>query len=76
MATLPDFQSATLTTFLTPNVAPGATLYTDGLKSFSGLREAGFKQVPRHQPLRIDLRKGAQSALPLGTAPLATCSNG
>ena len=32
---------------------------TDGLKSFTGLQEAGFKHVPRSQPLRIDLRKGA-----------------
>jgi transposase-like protein len=65
MAAIPDFKSATLTTFLTQNVAPGATIYTDGLKSFSGLREAGFKHVPRNQPLRTDLRKGAQSAVPL-----------
>jgi hypothetical protein len=34
-------------------------------KSFSGLREAGFKHVPRNQPLRTDLRKGAKSAVPL-----------
>src|SRR3954471_14963441 len=47
------------------SVAPGATVYTDGLKSFSGLREAGFKHVPRNQPLRIELRKGAKSAVPL-----------
>jgi len=30
---IPDFKSATLTTFLTQNVAPGATLYTDRLKA-------------------------------------------
>src|SRR3954470_8633883 len=48
-----------------PNVVPGATVYTDGLKSFRGLREAGFKHVPRNQPLRTDLRKGAASAVPL-----------
>lgn len=65
MAAIPDFKSATLTAFLTQNVAPGATVYTDGLKSFSGLREAGFKHVPRNQPLRTDLRKGAKSAVPL-----------
>ena len=40
-------------------------MYTDGLKSFTGLQEAGFQQVPRNQPLRTDLRKGAKSAVPL-----------
>ena len=39
--------------------------YTDGLKSFTGLQEAGFKHVPRSQPLRIYLREGAKSAVPL-----------
>jgi hypothetical protein len=29
------------------------------------LQEAGFKHVPRSQPLRIDLHKGAKSAVPL-----------
>jgi transposase-like protein len=47
------------------NVVPGSTVYTDGLKSFTGLKEAGFKHVPRSQPLRIDLRKGAKSVVPL-----------
>ena len=65
MAVIPDFKSATLTAFLKQNVAPGSTVYTDGLKSFTGLQEAGFKHVPRSQPLRIDLRKGAKSAVPL-----------
>ena len=40
-------------------------MYTDGLKSFTGLHEAGYKHVPRTQPLRIDLRKGAKSVVPL-----------
>ena len=62
MAVIPDFKSTTLTAFLKQNVAPGSTVYTDGLKSFTGLQEAGFKHVPRSQPLRIDLRKGAKSA--------------
>ena len=46
-------------------MAPGSTEHTDGLKSFTGLQEAGFKHVPRSQPLRIDLRNGAKSAVPL-----------
>lgn len=65
MAVIPDFRRTTLTAFLRQNVAAASTLYTDGLKSFAGLAEAGFRQVPRTQPLRIDLRKGAKSVLPL-----------
>ncbi len=47
------------------HVAPGSTLYTDGLKSFTGLEEAGFQHVARTQPLRTELRKGAKSVVPL-----------
>jgi transposase-like protein len=65
MAVIPDFKSGTLTAFLKQNLASGSTVYTDGLKSFTGLPEAGFKHVPRSQPLRIDLRKGAKSVVPL-----------
>jgi transposase-like protein len=55
MAVIPDFRRETLLAFLKDNVAPGTTVYTDGLKSFSGLKEAGFEHVPRTQPLRGDL---------------------
>src|ERR1035441_9933220 len=65
MAVIPDFKRVTLTGFLKQNVAPGSTVYTDGLKSFTGLQEAGFRHVPRNQPLQSDLRKGAKSAVPL-----------
>ena len=65
MSVIPDFKAATIMPFLTPNVSPGSTIYTDGLKSFSGLSEAGFKHVARNQPLRTELRKGAKSAVPL-----------
>ena len=65
MALIPDFKNTTLLAFLKQNVMPGSTVYTDGLKSFAGLPEAGFQHVPRIQPLRIDLRKGAKSVLPL-----------
>src|SRR5258708_19447538 len=43
----------------------GSTVYTDGLKTFAGLQEAGFEHVTRTQPLRIELRKGVKSVLPL-----------
>jgi transposase-like protein len=65
MSVIPDFKRATIMSFLTQHVAPGSTIYTDGLKSFSGLLEAGFKHVVRIQPLRLELRKGAKSAVPL-----------
>lgn len=65
MAVIPDFKSSTLIAFLKENVAPGSTVYTDGLKSFTGLAEAGYKHVPRSQPLRSELRQGAKSVVSL-----------
>jgi transposase-like protein len=65
MAVIPDFKRSTLIAFLKRNVAPCSTVYTDGLKSFTGLEEAGFQHQPRSQPLRIDLRKGVKSVVPL-----------
>ena len=65
MSVISDFKASTITRFLTQNVAPGSTLYTDGLKSFTGLPELGFKHVARIQPLRSALRKGAPSVVPL-----------
>ena len=51
--------------FLKKHVALGATIYTDGLKSFTGLKEAGFQHVARSQPRPTNLRKGAKSVVPL-----------
>ena len=65
MAVIPDFKSTTLLAFLKQNVALGSTIYTDGLKSFMGLPQAGFQHVARNQPLPIELRKGAKSVVPL-----------
>ena len=65
MAVIPDFKGATLLAFLKKNVAPDSTISTDGLKSFTGLKEAGFEHAPRIQPLPIDLRRGAKSVVPL-----------
>src|SRR5208283_5227949 len=62
---IPDFKASTIIPALTRNVAPGSTIYTDGLKSFSGLVDAGFKHVTRIQPVRSAMRKGAKSAVPL-----------
>ena len=65
MKVVPDFKAQTIIPFVKQNVAPGSTIYTDGLKSFGGLTEAGFKHITRTQPLRSELRKGAKSAVPL-----------
>jgi transposase-like protein len=65
MKAIPDFKATTIIPFLTQNVTPGSTIYTDGLKSCVGLSAAGFKHVVRNQPLRSELRKGAKSAVPL-----------
>ena len=65
MSVIPDFKATTILRFLSQNAAPGSTIYTDGLKSFAGLAEAGFKHVARIQPLRAELRKGAPSVVPL-----------
>src|SRR5207253_10172651 len=40
MAVIPDFRKETLLGFLKDNVEPGSTVYTDGLKSVTGLKEA------------------------------------
>ena len=40
------------------------TIYTDGLKSFVGFEQTGFRHIPRTQPLQGDLRKGAKSVVP------------
>jgi len=65
MAVIPDFKSVTLRAFVQHNVAPGSTIYTDGLKSFTGFEQTGFRHIPRTQPLQGDLRKGAKSVAPL-----------
>jgi len=65
MVVIPDFKSVTLLAFLKNNVVRGSTVYTDGLKSFTGLQEAGFRHVARNQPLPTNLRKGAKSVVPL-----------
>src|SRR5437588_471971 len=65
VAVIPDFRTMTLKAFIKQNVLPGSKIYTDGLKSYSGLEESGYHHVARIQPLRTDLRKGAKSAVPL-----------
>jgi transposase-like protein len=76
MKVIPDFKAKTIIPFLDQNVSSGSTIYTDGLKSFDGLTEAGFKHIARTQPLRSELRKRAKSAVPLAIVLLEISSNG
>ncbi len=64
MAVLADFKATTINDFLTQNFATGSTIFTDGLKTFTGLDEI-FQHVPRTQPLRTELHQGAKSVVPL-----------
>ena len=50
MAVVPDFAANTINNFLMKSVSVGATIYTDGLKSFAGLEGLGFKHVPVLSP--------------------------
>jgi len=70
MAVIPDFKTTTINHFLTQNVAPGATIYTDGLKSFGGLEEVGFQVCPPHLPGPLPTRnwRGYTHA-PAGRSP-------
>ena len=77
MKVIADFKSATLIAFLKENVVSGSTVYTDGLKSFTGLQEAGFRHVPRSQPRLIANcaeERNRWSLWRIGR--LATCSSG
>ena len=76
MAVIPDFKATTLMAFIRAHIAPRTTLYTDGLKQFTGLREAGFKHRPRTQPVPGSFAEGPSLWCRWRTAPLAISSNG
>lgn len=65
MPVIPDFKATTLLAFITQHVAPRSTIYTDGLKQFTGLPAAGFQHVQWTQSSPDELRKGATSVVPL-----------
>ena len=60
MTVSPDFGKATLTDFATQHIAYGTAIYTDGLKSFSGLTAAGY----HHVACRQQIRSGGLAVLP------------
>jgi transposase-like protein len=59
MVVLPNFTAATIAGILKRHVAPGTTVYTDGLGGFAGLPAAGFTHIPSNNP----------NAPPCGRAP-------
>ena len=65
MAVIPDIKQTTVLAFVKQQVAPGSTIYSDGLKGFDGLQTAGVRHVARNQPIRSALRKGVPSSVPL-----------
>jgi len=65
IAVVPDFKQTTMLAFVKQHVAPGSTVYTDGLKSFTALPAAGVRHVARTQPITTALRRGVPSVVPL-----------
>jgi len=65
MTVIPDFKSPTLNDLMTQPIAPSSTLYTDGLKTFTGLEKTGSTDIPSTQSQRIELWKRATSVVPL-----------
>lgn len=51
--------------FVRANVAPGSTIYTDGLKGWDGVKAADVRHIGRTQPDRTALRRGVPSVVPL-----------
>ena len=66
MAVIPDFKATTLSGFVQQHIAVGSTIYTDALKSFTGLDKVGYRHIARAQPKTTELRKGAKSVITLG----------
>ena len=54
MAVIPDFGQTTLTEFAAQHIAYGTTIYTDGLKSFGGLK-AAYNHIACPSWVRIEL---------------------
>ncbi|MGH8614620.1 MAG: IS1595 family transposase [Gammaproteobacteria bacterium] len=65
MAVIPDIKQTTVLAFVKQQVAPGSTIFSDGLKGYDGLRAADVRHVARTQPIRSALRKGVPSVVPL-----------
>lgn len=75
MQVIPDFKGATILDFVKRDIATGSAIFTDGLKSFEGLTAAGYRHVPRTQPIRLKLRQGESSAVPLVDRAIGNLQN-
>lgn len=75
MAVVPDVKQSTIRAFVTQHVAPGSTVYTDGLKSFTDLPAAGVRHVGRTQPIKTALRTGVPSVVPLADRVIGNLQN-
>lgn len=75
LVVLPNFTAATMSTIVKENVAPGSTVYTDGLGAFEGLKAAGYRHIALKQPLRSALHKGAASVVPLADRVVGNLQN-
>jgi transposase-like protein len=64
MAVVPDFKQTTMVEFVRHHVAPGSTVYTDGLKGYE-VQAPDVRHVARTQPPRSALRRGVPSVVPL-----------
>jgi transposase-like protein len=75
LVVLPDFTATTMSRIVQANIASGATVYTDGLGAFAGLKAAGYRHIALKQPLRSALRKGAGSVVPLADRVVGNLQN-
>src|SRR5712691_10209330 len=53
LVVLPDFTATTMSRIVKANVASGATVYTDGLGAFAGLKAAGMASSPSKRRKRL-----------------------
>ena len=65
MAVIPDFRKATITKFLTQNVDTRLDDLHRRPEELRWARRGRLQHIPRTQPLRTELRKGAKSVVPL-----------
>ncbi len=76
MAVIPDFKATTINDFLTRNVAPGSTIFTDGLKTFTGLDKNSFSISLARNPGEANCTRERNPWCPLLTVPSGTSSSG
>ena len=77
MAVIPDFKATTLTAFIQQNVAPGSTIYTDGLEDLHRLGGSGIQAHPALAAARESICARGPSRWSLWpTARSGTSSNG